>query len=89
MNKGTVVRTLLLLIALINAILEFKGMSPISVEEGSVDEIVSAVFLAATTIASWWKNNSFTKAALVGDEAKDKYKKAEKAKKSLRARRMK
>lgn len=89
MSKGTIVRTILLVVALVNAVLEFKGMSPISIDEGAVDEIVSMAFLVGTTIASWWKNNSFTTAARVGDEAKEDYKKAEKAKKTLKARRTK
>lgn len=67
-NKGTVIRTVLLLLALANQLLALWGKSPLPFEEETVTQLVSFGFTAVTAAVSWWKNNSFTQAAIAADE---------------------
>ena len=75
MNKktsaATITRTVLLILALINQILEATGHSVIPVSSGEVSELISTVFTIATALWAWWKNNSFTQSAKAGDVVKD------------------
>ena len=66
-TAGTIARTLVLALALINQILTTFGYSPIPIEDELVVDLISYAFTAVAAIVSWWKNNSFTKAALAGD----------------------
>lgn len=67
-SAGTIARTIILLLALVNQILTVTGHSLIPINDDDVTAIVSTVFTMVTAIAAWWKNNSFTKAALAGDD---------------------
>lgn len=65
---STIIRTVCLVLALVNQGLTIAGHSPLPIEEETVRQAIS---LAATVIAAltaWWKNNSFTQAALAGDQ---------------------
>lgn len=67
-SSGTIVRTIVLIVALINTVLTGIGKNPLPFSDEQVYNIVSN---AATVIASlwaWWKNNSFTKNAIAADE---------------------
>ena len=67
-KKDTIIRTIVLIVALINQALTLAGKNPLPFED---DEIVNALSYAFTTAASlwaWWKNNSFTPAAIAADE---------------------
>ena len=67
--KGdTIARTVVLFLALANQVMVALGWSPIELEEDSVYTLVSTVATLVTAIWAWWKNNSFTKAALKADE---------------------
>lgn len=66
-SKGTVVRTSLLVLALLNNLLALFGKSPLPIENETVEEVISFMFTAGTSLIAWWKNNSFTDAALKGD----------------------
>lgn len=67
-SKGTVVRTVLLLLALVNQVLTLCGISPLPLEDETVTQVIGFGFTAVTAVVSWWKNNSFTQAALAADE---------------------
>ena len=67
-QPGTIARTLCLCLALANQLLTAAGHSVINLSDENVSALVSAVFTAAAAIAAWWKNNSFTQAALKADE---------------------
>lgn len=69
-SKGTLTRTVLLILALLNQGLAIKGMSPIPVDNAMVTEFISLAFLGVASIAAWWKNNSFTRKAIQADEYK-------------------
>lgn len=67
-SKATIIRTICLVIAIVNIILEMRGYSIIPIDNELVTEAVSVVFLIGSAVASWWKNNSFTENALKADE---------------------
>ena len=67
-SPGTIARTICLALALINQILTATGHSVIPIDDETVQLLVSTLFTVITAIVTWWKNNSFTQAALEGDE---------------------
>lgn len=67
-EKMTIVRTAVLAFALINQVLTISGYNPLPFSEEEVGEAVSMVLTAAAALWAWWKNNSFTQAALAADE---------------------
>lgn len=73
-SKGTVIRTVLLLIALVNQVLIACGISPLPLEDETLTALIGSLFTVGTALAAWWKNNSFTKAAIRADEVKNQLK---------------
>ncbi|AEP86242.1 phage holin [Bacillus spizizenii] len=66
-DKGTVIRTVLLLVALINQTMLMLGKSPLDIEEEQVNQLADAlysagsvIFTIGTTLAAWFKNNYVT-----------------------------
>ncbi|QAW48475.1 phage holin [Bacillus velezensis] len=66
-EKGTVVRTVLLLIALINQTMLMFGKSPLDITDAQVNQLADALYTAgsviftiSTTIVAWFKNNYVT-----------------------------
>lgn len=68
-SSETIARTICLALALINQLLAIFGKGQIPFVEDTVYQVVSIVFTIVTSIWSWWKNNSFTQAALRADVA--------------------
>ena len=66
-SAGTIARTVILAFALLNQVLTWLGKPIINIDSGQVTELVANVLTIVTAIISWWKNNSFTHAALAGD----------------------
>ncbi len=66
-TKSTVIRTALLLVALINNCLTLCGHSVLPFDEEMVTQVVSAAFTGVMSIMAWWKNNSFSEAAHKAD----------------------
>lgn len=69
-SKNTWIRTVVLLVALINQVLTVSGKNPLPWSETEIYEGISLMFTAVASIVSWWKNNSFTKNAIKADEYK-------------------
>lgn len=67
-TKETIIRTVLLAAALINLVLNAMGKNTLPFTNEEISEAISVVFAVATSIIAWWKNNSFTPAAISGDE---------------------
>lgn len=67
-SKGTIVRTIMLIIVIINMILQHLGLDIINVDESQVLNFVEIVIELAVIIVSFWKNNSFTDNAIKADE---------------------
>ncbi|QAW07342.1 phage holin [Bacillus subtilis] len=66
-DKGTVVRTVLLLIALINQTMLMFGKSPLDITDVQVNQLADALYTAGsliftigTTVVAWFKNNYVT-----------------------------
>ena len=70
-TDGTLARTLILILALLNQIFAIFGIDTINIEEDSIYQVISVLFTIGAAIAAWWKNNSFTQAAITADELKD------------------
>lgn len=67
-KKETVIRSIITGAALLNILLTAWGKNPLPWSEEEMYEALSAVAAAAASVWSWWKNNSFTKAAITADE---------------------
>ena len=67
-SKETIVRTAVLFVALLNTVLNAFGKNPLPFSDDEVYTAVSTVVAVVASLAAWWKNNSFTKAALKADE---------------------
>ena len=66
-KKDTIIRTVVLILALINNCLTMAGHSPLPIEDEQVTNLLSMVFTIGAALWSWWKNNSFTPAAIEAD----------------------
>lgn len=69
-SKAVLVRTGVLLSALFNQILVLAGYNTLPFTEEEMTRGLTAFFTAAVSIWTWWKNNSFTKAARKADAFK-------------------
>lgn len=67
-SAGTIARTIILLLALVNQCLSMAGIQVIPIADEDVNLLVSTVWTVAASLAAWWKNQSFTQAALEGDK---------------------
>lgn len=67
-SAGTIARTIILCLALINQVLTATGHSMINIADEDVNLLVSTIFTIVTAIVAWWKNNSFTHEAIEADE---------------------
>ena len=67
-STGTITRSIILALALINQILTVSGHSPIPIEDEAVTELIATTATIAAALVAWWKNNSFTSAAIQADE---------------------
>ena len=74
-SSDTIARTIILVLALVNQILAIEGKSAISFANSDIYQLVSLCWNIGASIAAWWKNNSFTQAALAGDEEYERAKK--------------
>ena len=67
-SAGTIARTACLALALTNQILSAKGHPVLPIEDSQIETLVTTGLTVAASLAAWWKNNSFTPAALIGDQ---------------------
>lgn len=66
-TAATVIRTVCLVLALVNQALAIGGYSPLPIEDETVAQLVSLLATTAAALAAWWKNNSFTQRAIAAD----------------------
>ncbi len=82
-SADTIIRTIILLVALCNQALTALGKNPLPFAEEDLYEVLSLVATTAAAVWAFWKNNSFTKSAVAADEYMSELKHAEtKAKES-------
>lgn len=67
-ETGTIVRTVVLAVALVNQALVIAGKNPLPFTNEEVAEGVSMALTVAAALWAWWKNNSFTQKAIEADE---------------------
>ena len=75
-KTSTIVRTIINVLAAANAILTMFGKPIINLSDSTVETTVNAIITVVVWVNAFWKNNSFTSAALEGDIVKDRLKKA-------------
>ena len=66
-SAGTITRTAVLLLALTNQILSACGKPILPIESATVEQLVTAGITTVAALIAWWKNNSFTAAAVAAD----------------------
>ena len=66
-KHDTIARTVVLALALINQVLAVAGRDALPFGEDQVYQFVSLSLTLGASVVSWWKNNSFTKAAILCD----------------------
>lgn len=66
-SSNTIIRTIVLVITLINQVLTMLGKNPIPFSESQIYEALTAIVTVAASLWAWWKNNSFTAAAIEAD----------------------
>lgn len=77
---GTIVRTACFFVSWLNALLAMIGLPQLELGEDIIQMVVvglyatgTALFVFGSSVINWWKNQSFTKGALLGDVAMDVY----------------
>ena len=73
-STATIARTAVLLLALTNQVLSALGKPVLPIESATVEQLVTAGITTVTALVAWWKNNSFTPAALEADKTFDRLK---------------
>lgn len=66
-SANTIARTICLTLALVNQVLAICGKSVLPFAEDDIYQIVSLLATLTTSAIAWWKNNSFTSAAIKAD----------------------
>lgn len=67
-SAGTIARTIVLALALINQILSLNGIQVIPISDEDINAIVSTLWTVIASVVAWWKNNSFTQKAIQADK---------------------
>lgn len=67
-KSDTIIRTVILIIALINQILTSTGHSVLPITDEQISDVISLILTISASVWAWWKNNSFTKKAIIADE---------------------
>ena len=66
-SADTIIRTIVLAIALINQALTTFGKNPLPFSEDEIYQLVTLLVTVGASAWAWWKNNSFTKEAIAAD----------------------
>lgn len=67
-SKGTIVRSIALLLVVVNIILKHFNIDVINVSESEILTLVETLIEVAVIIVGFWKNNSYTEKAIKADE---------------------
>ena len=63
----TIVRTAILALALINQLLSATGHAVLPIQDEQVETLITTGATILASLWAWWKNNSFTQAAIAAD----------------------
>lgn len=64
MDRNSVIRTIILALALVNQVLSASGKSPLPIEDQDVESFISLGFTIVASVIAWWKNNYISKTGL-------------------------
>lgn len=67
-KKEAIIRTAILVLALINNALVLFGKTPLPIDNDTLVMVISFIFTTASALAAWWYNNSFTQPAILADQ---------------------
>lgn len=67
-QTGTIVRTVCLALALLNQVLVACGIKALPITDDQINTVISTLITIGVSLWTWWKNNSFTKAAIKADQ---------------------
>ena len=67
-EAGTITRTIVLSLALINQLLMAFGYNVINISDDTINTLVGTIFTIITALVAFWKNNSFTPEAIEADK---------------------
>lgn len=68
LSKGTIIRTIMIGLVVLNLVLKQFGVDVINVEESTITSAVETVISVGAILSAWWYNNSFTETAKKADE---------------------
>lgn len=68
----TIIRTIVLILALANQVLAIYGKQKIPITEDEVYQLITLIITIGSALWAWWKNNSFTQPAIKADEYMEK-----------------
>ncbi|AVQ98855.1 phage holin [Oceanobacillus sp. M65] len=60
MDRGTLIRSFVLFVALINQTLVIFGKSPLPIDSELVEQFVAVTFTMVSSLIAWFKNNYIT-----------------------------
>lgn len=66
-SAGTIARTIILVMALLNQALSAAGKPVLPIEDTQIEALVTTLWTVIAAVIAWWKNNSFTRAAIEAD----------------------
>lgn len=75
-SVGTITRTAVLALALINQLLSALGKPVLPIESGTLEQLISTGFTTVSALVNWWFNNSFTREAIQADAEFERLKKS-------------
>lgn len=67
-STATIVRTVCLVLALVNQLLSALGKSPLPIDDTTMEQLVTCLITTAAALVNWWENNSFTQEAIKADD---------------------
>lgn len=82
-SSGTIARTIILVLALLNQLLAITGQGTLDIVEDTIYQLVSLIFTIVSTGMTWWKNNSFTHEAIKADDILKTLKKNDRFRKNV------
>ena len=76
-TKEALINVFILLLALVNAVLQMLGLNVLPIENKDLSEIISILFLIATTLYNTYKNRNVSTASQIAQQVTDSIKNGE------------
>ena len=73
-SREAIIRTIILIVTMVNQALTMFGKNPLPFAEDDIYMVLTSAFTIVATVWAWWKNNSFTSAAIEADSYMKKIK---------------